>query len=133
MALRTSKPFKDISLSFNRHPVTNDISVLKNEDAIKKSVMNLVKTELGERFYNRLLGSSVSKSLFELNSIEISTIIEKEIETLLENFEPRIRLLEVNVSADPDTNELDVLITYEIIGQQFPTQNIQFILLPTRV
>lgn len=133
MALQISRSFKDISLSFTRHPITNDISILKNEDAIKKSVMNLVKTQLGERFFNSILGSSVSNSLFELHSDEISIILDTEIKTLLENFEPRVKLLEFSITSTEDAHELEVYISYEIIGQPIPTQNIEFILQPTRV
>ena len=64
MPISISRSFKDISLSFKRHPVTNDILILKNEDAIKRSVINLVQTQLGERFFNDLLGTSVNSSLF---------------------------------------------------------------------
>lgn len=133
MALRISKSFKDISLSFSRHPVTNDITILKNENAITKSVTNLVRTQIGERFFNSLLGSSVTKSLFELSTTEISLFLEQEIENLLKNFEPRIKLSDITVNSEIDQNTLDISITYEIIGQPFPTQTVEFILQPTRV
>ena len=61
-----SKAFKDINLSFKRHPVTNDIIMLKNEDAIKRAVQNLVRTQIGERFFNTKLGTRITSSLFEL-------------------------------------------------------------------
>ena len=91
---RISRAFKDISLSFKRHPVTNDIGVLKNESAIKKSVRNLVQTIPSERFFNSTLGSDVRDSLFENNPgfIDFGTasVIERQIQTTIENFEPRI-------------------------------------------
>ena len=62
---RISRSFKDISLSFKRHPVTNDIAVLKNADAIKRSVRNLVQTIPNERFFNSTIGSEVKNLLFE--------------------------------------------------------------------
>lgn len=132
MTERISRAFKDISLSFARHPVTNDILPIRNEDAIKKSVTNLVKTIVGERFFNSLLGSSINDSLFELNSIGISIVLEDEIRTLLNNFEPRIRVRKIDVKEDPDLNELDISIAYDIVGEGFPRQNIEFILQPTR-
>lgn len=132
MTERISRAFKDISLSFARHPVTNDILPIRNEDAIKKSVTNLVKTIVGERFFNSLLGSSINDSLFELNSIGISIVLEDEIRTLLNNFEPRIRVRKIDVKEDPDLNELDITIAYDIVGEGFPRQNIEFILQPTR-
>jgi len=131
--LSISRSFKDISLSFSRHPVTNDILILKNEDAIKKSVINLVRTRIGERFFNNLLGTSVDNSLFELNGQEVSTILDEEIKTVLSNFEPRIVVRDVIVESIEDSNELNVKISYDIVGIPFPPQNIEFLLQPTRI
>lgn len=133
MAVRISRAFKDISLSFARHPVTNDILPIRNEDAIKKSVTNLVKTVVGERFFNPLVGSTINDSLFELNTIGISIVLEDEIKTLLNNFEPRIKVRQINITDDPDLYELNINIVYDIVGEGFPRQNIEFILQPTRV
>lgn len=133
MALRISRKFKDISLSFSRHPITNDLIALNNEDAIKKSVINLVRTRVGERFFNNLIGSSVEQSLFELQDPGSAIFLENEIETLLNNFEPRIRLNNISVKFPEDTNDLLVRIEYDIVGQAFPSQNIEFLLLPSRV
>ena len=131
--LSISRSFRDISLSFSRHPVTNDVLVLKNEDAIKKSVINLVRTRIGERFFNNLLGTSVDNSLFELNGLEVSTILDEEIKTVLSNFEPRIVVRDVIVESMEDSNELNVKISYDIVGLPFPPQNIEFLLQPTRI
>ena len=133
MAVQISRSFRDISLSFARNPVTNDILALRNEDAIKKAVINLVKTQIGERFFNSLLGTSVTSMLFELNTIEVSSVLEEQITTLLDNFEPRIRVRSVVVSPIDDTNELNIIINYDIVGLPFPPQNIEFILQPTRI
>ena len=133
MAITISRSFKDISLSFTRHPVTNDVIVLKNEDAIKKSVVNLVRTRVGERFFNNLLGSNVDNSLFELQTSGVSSYLEEEITTLLNNFEPRISLNSVYVETPDDTNDLNIRISYNIVGLPFPPQTIEFVLQPTRV
>jgi phage baseplate assembly protein W len=125
--LSISRSFKDISLSFSRHPVTNDILILRNEDAIKKSVINLVRTRIGERFFNNLLGTSVE------NGPEVSTILDEEIKTVLSNFEPRIVVRDVIVESIEDSNELNVKISYDIVGLPFPPQNIEFLLQPTRI
>jgi len=127
-----SKGFKDISLSFRRHPVTNDTGYLLNEDAIKRSVINLVRTKIGERFFNSLLGSQVENYLFELANPNIVEPLEAEIRTLLQNFEPRVIVRLVSVILAPEDNELDVSITYDIVGISVPTQAINFILQPTR-
>jgi hypothetical protein len=133
MPISISRSFKDISLSFSRHPVTNDILILKNEDAIKRSVLNLVQTQISERFFNNLLGTSVNSSLFELATQEIEIILKREIETVLNNFEPRIRLNNIEVEVIDDYNELTVKIVYDIVGLPLPPQNIEFILQPTRI
>ena len=133
MAVKISRAFKDISLSFSRHPVTNDIVVLKNEDAIKKSVINLCRTKLNERFFNDLLGTRIELSLFDLNNDDIASILETEIETLLENYEPRITLNDVSAVAQQDSYDLYIRIGYLITGLPFPPQNIEFLLQPTRV
>ena len=103
---QVSRGFKDISFSFTRHPVTNDVTVLRNEDAIKKSVQNLVKTRINERFFNDLLGLSVEASLFEVVGSDISSSLTEEIKTLLENFEPRIKVLDIIVNDTQDYNGL---------------------------
>ena len=133
MVVRISRAFKDISLSFTRHPVTNDVTVLKNEDAIKKSVVNLCRTRITERFFNNLLGTSIEDSLFETNLSDIAPFIEREITVLLSNYEPRIRLNSVIVESLVDSYELQIRIEYEITGLPFPTQNIEFLLQPTRI
>ena len=133
---RISRAFKDISLSFKRHPVTNDIGVLKNADAIKRSVRNLVQTIPSERFFNSTLGSDVRDSLFENSPgfIDFGTasIIERQIQTTIENFEPRIDNLNISVDPRPETNEFEVTVFFDIIGQAFPAQEFSFILKATR-
>jgi len=124
--------FKDISLSFKRHPVTNDIAVLKNEDAIKRSVVNLIRTRVGERFFNSLLGSNVENSLFELATSDIVDPLDQEIRTVLSNFEPRVIVRQVNINLQEEKNLLDISIIYDIVGLAVPTQAINFVLQPTR-
>jgi len=127
-----SRGFRDISLTFKRHPVTNDITSLKNEDAIKRSVINLVRTKIGERFFNSLLGSRVENYLFENTDEFIVTPLQTEIKTVLNNFEPRVLTRDVIVDVFPESNELDITIIFDIVGLSVPTQNINFILQPTR-
>ena len=129
---RVSRSFKDISLSFDPHPVTKDLPVLKNENAIRRSVRNLVQTIPGERFFNSILGSSVYESLFDLYDFGTSTLIEQEIITTLENFEPRVANVQVQVDPRPDQNNFDVTIFFDIVGQEFPPQEFSFILEATR-
>ena len=128
-----SRRFKDISLSFKRHPVTNDILALTNEDAIKRSVRNLVETINEERFFNPLIGSQVKDSLFELPDNGLKATLKTQIENSILNFEPRVNLTDVIVDHPNDTNDLQVIVSYDIIGQESAPQEITFILQPTRV
>ena len=130
---RQSKAFKDISLSFKRHPVTNDILALRNEDAIKRSVRNLVETVNEERFFNSLIGSHVKESLFEIPDNNLRATLKSQIENSILNFEPRVKLTNVIINHPNDTNDLEVTVTYDIIGQEATPQEITFILQPTRV
>ena len=128
-----SRAFKDINLSFKRHPVTNDLVVIKNEDAIKKSVKNIIFTILGEKPYMPLFGSSVNNSLFELANPLDHVRISDEIQSTLLNYEPRISNIQVNVSNYPDSNELNATIQYDITGMASPSQTVNVILQPARV
>ena len=129
---RQSRAFKDISLSFKKHPVTNDIISLTNENAIKRSVRNLVETINEERFFNPLIGSRVKESLFEQADNALLTTIKTQIETSINNFEPRVALTDVSCVHPPNTNNLEVSVSYNIIGQEAQPQEITFILQPTR-
>ena len=129
---RISKAFKDLNLSFQRHPITKDVTVLKNENAIKRSVRNIVNTIPRERFFNPELGSDVRSSLFNFVDYGTSSVIQKQIQIAIENFEPRVDNLQVNVFPRPDSNEFEVNILFDIIGQQFPTQEFTFLLEATR-
>lgn len=127
-----SRYFKDISLSFKRHPVTNDIAAITNEDAIKRSVMNLIRTRVGERFFNSLLGTNIEDMLFELADSGVTDPISEEIRTVISNFEPRVNLTELRIDIRPDDHELEISILYDIVGLPVPTQALTFVLQPTR-
>ena len=129
---KVSRTYKDISLSFNPHPITKDLPILKNANAIRRSVRNLVQTIPGERFFRPNLGSSVYDSLFDLMDFGTATLIESEIITTLDNFEPRVSNVQVRVDPRYDQNNFDVTIFFDIVGQELPTQEFSFILEATR-
>jgi len=129
---RTSRAFKDISLSFSPHPVTKDLPVLLNERAIVRSVRNLVETIPTERFFNSLLGTDIRDSLFKNFTNATVTIIEDQIRQTIGNFEPRVSNLAIEVDAIPDGNQLNVKVLFDITGLDVPTQQFTFILEPTR-
>jgi phage baseplate assembly protein W len=129
---RISRAFKDISLSFEPHPITKDLPILKNENAIRRAVRNIVETIPTERFFNSLLGSDVRRSLFEFVDFGTASVIQDQIQVAVENFEERIENLIVQVDPIPDENTFNVTVIFDIIGQEFPTQEYSFLLEATR-
>ena len=129
---RVSQGFRDISMTFQNNPLNSDLIALKNETAIARSIRNIVFTLPGEKFFNPNFGSRVSRSLFE-NVDEISASnIRDEIATSIVNFEPRVELKNIEVFPDYDNNSFNVVIIYNIVGINSPSQQLQFILQPTR-
>ena len=128
-----SRAFKDINLSFKRHPVTNDLVVIKNEDAIKQSVKNIIFTILGEKPFLPLFGSKMNSALFELDTNFNETKISDEISSVLLNNEPRISNILVSVSNPSDSHELNATIQYDITGISAPSQAVDVVLFPARV
>ena len=129
---RVSPGFKDISMSFQVNPLNSDLIGLKNENAIARSVRNIVFTLPGEKFFDENFGSRISATLFE-NIDDISAgLINDEIRQSINRYEPRVELTDVEVSPDFDNNQFDVLIVYNIIGADVPPQELQFALQSTR-
>ena len=128
-----SRAFKDINLSFKRHPVTNDVVTIRNEDAIKRSVKNIIFTILGEKPFIPLFGSVINESLFDLNTNLSEIRITDEIKSSLLNYEPRIDNIEVTVQVSPDRNEMNCTVQYDIVGLPAPTQEVDVLLFPARV
>lgn len=127
-----SRTFQDISLSFKAHPVTGDIQVLRNEDAIKRAVRNLVQTIPGERPFQGSVGTDINSSLFDFVDFGTANLISQQIFDVLRTFEGRIAGTKVVVSPNPDGNAFDILISYDIVGDEFQRQEFEFLLEPTR-
>ena len=129
---RVKRKFKDISMSFESNPLNDDLVSLSDTAAIARSIRNIVFTQPGEKFFNPDFGSRITESLFE-NVDEVSALaIEDEIKSSIINFEPRVNLLSTIVVPNPDDNEMNVTIEYEITGIDIPPQQLEFVLLPTR-
>ena len=129
---RISQGFKDISMSFQTNPLTKDLIAMKNENAIARSVKNIVFTNPGEKFFNPRFGSRITESLFE-NADDLTAIeIQKQIEESIRIYEPRVNLNSVEAFADIDGNAFEVVIRYDIIGADLPPQQLEFVLQPTR-
>ena len=129
---RVKQGYKDLSMSFKSNPLNNDLIGLKDDNAIARSIRNIVYTLPGEKFFDSDFGSDVTGSLFE-NIDEISAVtIREEIEYCIKTYEPRVNLIEVQSIPNYDNNEYNVLITYEILGADVPPQELEFVLLPAR-
>ena len=128
-----SRAFKDINLSFKRHPVTNDVVSINDEDAIKRSVKNIIFTILGEKPFQPNFGSVINESLFDLNTNLNEIRVSDEIRSSLLNYEPRISNIDVTVTVAPDTNEMNCTVQYDITGIPAPTQEVDVLLFPARV
>ncbi len=129
---RVSQGFKDISMTFQANPLNEDLIALKNANAIARSVRNIVMTLPGEKFFNPTFGSRITESLFENIDDITATVIIDEIRESIDNYEPRVDLLDVQAFPNYDNNSFDVTIIYEIIGIEIPAQELQFVLQSSR-
>ena len=133
---RVNQKFKDISMSFDTNPLNNDLIGLKDSSAIARSIRNIVFTQPGEKFFEPDFGSRVSESLFEIVDNASAVTIRDEIRSSIINYEPRVKLIQVNVKPNPAENEMNVTITYEVVGVDIPPQQLDLSLIhisePTR-
>ncbi len=129
---RVSQGFKDISMTFQSNPLNEDLIAIKNENAIARSVRNIVFTTPGEKFFNQSFGSRITESLFENIDEITATIIVDEIRQSIDNYEPRVEVDDVKAFPNYENNSFDVTITYDVIGSEIPTQELQFVLQSSR-
>jgi len=129
---RVSQGFKDISMTFQSNPLNDDLIAIKNESAIARSIRNIVFTTPGEKFFNESFGSRITESVFENIDSITATIIKDEISESINNYEPRVNLESVKAFPNYETNGFDVIITYDIVGSEIPTQELQFVLQSSR-
>jgi len=129
---RVSQGFKDISMTFQSNPLNDDLIAIKNENAIARSLRNIVFTTPGEKFFNQSFGSRISESLFENIDEITATIIVDEIRQSIDNYEPRVEVDDVRAFPNYENNSFDVTITYDVIGSEIPTQELQFVLQSSR-
>ena len=129
---RVSQGFKDISMTFQANPLNNDLIALKNENAIARSLRNIVFTLPGEKFFDSSFGSRITDSLFDNIDDITATIIVDEVRESIETNEDRVKLNNVEAFPDYENNSFDLTITYEIVGRNIPTQELQFVLQSSR-
>ena len=130
--MATTLSFKDINITFKKHPVTNDLVVSKDASAIKQSIVNLLMTNKGERVYQPEYGSDLRRFLFEPMDFATAAAIQNNIISTLKKFEPRIGVLSLEAIPNFDDNGFDVEMTYEIRGTDNPPVNVDFFLARTR-
>ena len=133
MALqRVSKGFRDVSMTFNKNPLSNDVISIKNETAIARSLRNIVYTIPGEIPFNPQFGTNISRTLFDNMDKISASLLENQIRDSITRFEPRVNLLNVEVQPLYDTNEFNVNIIYQIVGIDVPAQSLTFVLQSNR-
>ena len=129
---RVSQGFKDISMTFQSNPLNDDLIAIKNENAIARSLRNIVFTLPGEKFFNESFGSRITESLFDnIDEITASVIVD-EIRDSINNYESRVELGDVKAFPDYENNSFDVIIIYDVIGSEVQTQELQFVLQSSR-
>ena len=129
---RVSQGFKDISMTFQSNPLNNDLIGIKNDNAIARSLRNIVFTTPGEKFFNESFGSRITESLFDNIDEITSSVIVDEITESINRYEPRVKLNKVKAYPDYENNGFDVIITYDVVGTEIPTQELQFVLQSSR-
>ena len=113
--------FSDVNVTFTPHPVTGKLPVLKNADAVKRAVRNLILTNFGERQYEPLYGGNIRAMLFEnTDDPLLQDQLKRQIEGAIKNYEKRARVESVEVDARPDSNLLAIRIRFMIVNQRFP-------------
>tara|TARA_R100001079_G_C4330501_1_gene102853 strand:- start:84 stop:488 length:405 start_codon:yes stop_codon:yes gene_type:complete len=120
ITIKNERSFSDLDLNFNIHPTTKDINKFKNENAVINSVKNLVLTNHYDRPFQPELGSNLKRLLFEPVDNVTAALIEREIETTIVNFEPRVELKSIEASGFPDENGYKVVITFFLINNPSP-------------
>ena len=129
---RRSQGFLDISASWQNNPLSNDLIGLKNENAIARSVRNLILTTQGERPFQPVLGSNVNNLLFDNMDKLTAAALKDEIRNTIENYEPRVEIEDIIVDPNFENNEFNVTIQYYIVGIDVPEQELSFVLESTR-
>ena len=128
----TFQTFKDLNITFKPHPVTGDLTTVKDEAAIKQAIINLLLTNRGERMFAPQIGSSLSELLFEMLDYATASLVNTEVENTLTVYEPRIKILSLATTPNFDDNGFDVELVFEVIGRDDLPRSINFFLERTR-
>ena len=132
MAKALTQSFKDLNLSFKKHPVTDDLVVTKDAAAIKQAITTLLLTDRGERPFQPQIGSGLRSFLFEPLDFATAALITSNIRETLMRHEPRIRILSIGAEPNFDENGFEIALTFDIIGTELPNVSVDFFLTRTR-
>ena len=130
--MATSLSFKDLNITFKKHPVTNDVVVSRDASAIKQAIINALLTNKGERLMNPRYGSDIRSFLFEPLDYGTGFQIKANMRDTLERFEPRISVIDIKCTPNFDDNGFDVELQYNIRGTDDPPVAVEFFLSRTR-
>ena len=130
--MATSLSFKDLNITFKKHPITNDVVVSKDASAIKQAIVNVLLTNKGERLMNPRYGSDIRRYLFEPLDYGTAFQIKGNIRDTLERFEPRINVLDIKCKLNFTDNGFDVELQYSVRGTDDPPIAVEFFLARTR-
>ena len=114
MALKPSRSYRDLSYTFKINPLRKDLNILKDENAIKRSLLNLFSYRKGEKFFNSSFGSGIPDLLFEPFDFATAGSLKNEVSLLISQYEPRVNLLDVIVDLNEAEYTYDVEIVYTI-------------------
>lgn len=115
--------FSDVNVTFTPHPVTGKLPVLKNAEAVKRAVRNLILTNYYERPYEPTFGGNIRALLFEnADDPLLANLIENQIENAIASYEPRAKVLGIDVRVLPDQNGIAIKITFQVVNQRFPVE-----------
>jgi len=115
---RSSKIFKDLNLDFQQNTATKDIQKITDAESVKRSVRNLINTNHYEKPFHPEIGSNLRAMLFELMTPQMNHVITKQIENLINNYEPRCRLVQVHTQPEFERNGYNVQISFYV--QNYP-------------
>ena len=130
--MATSLSFKDLNITFKKHPVTDDVVVSRDASAIKQAIVNLLLTNKGERLMNPNYGSDIRRYLFEPLDYGTANQIKGNIRDTIERFEPRISVIRLKASPNYDDNGFDITMTYSVRGTDDSPVTVDFFLSRTR-
>jgi phage baseplate assembly protein W len=117
---RNTRIFSDLDLNFTKHPVTKDITRRYDDNAIKQSVKNLLLTRNFERPFHSEIGSPIRQLLFDLPGPMFNVMLQRAVIDVINNFEPRVNIIDVRVDDYSDANEVYVTLEFTIVNTERP-------------